>query len=239
MKIAICDDNTEALNNIVRLINKQKYNVSVKTFKSGKEMLQSKQDFDISFLDIAMKDISGIQLAKILRQKQINAKKNIIIFVTNYREYMEDAFDVNAYHYLIKPINEEKFSQIFKRAAKEVLTAETQHEKYIIAKTSQALKKVYLKDILYIESSNKKVIFHTKEEEFEVYGKMKDLEMRLQFSFYRCHRCYLVNMENISSYNVNAIKITNGDSLILAQKKYPDFVKAYMRYAKDGGIVNV
>lgn len=58
-------------------------------------------------------------------------------------------------------------------------------------------------------------------------------------AFYRCHRCYLVNMEKICAYSADTIQVVGGDELILAQKKYTDFVKRYMRYAKDGGIVNV
>ncbi len=68
---------------------------------------------------------------------------------------------------------------------------------------------------------------------------MDELEQMTGSGFYRCHRCYLVNMEKIVSYNADTIKIANGDKLILAQKKYNDFIKQYMKYAKDGGIVNV
>ena len=71
------------------------------------------------------------------------------------------------------------------------------------------------------------------------YGKMNELEQMTGNGFYRCHRCYLVNMEQIVSYNTDTIKVVNGDKLILAQKKYNDFIRQYMKYAKDGGIVNV
>ena len=68
---------------------------------------------------------------------------------------------------------------------------------------------------------------------------MEELEKELGNAFYRCHRCYLVNMEKICAYSADTIQVVGGDELILAQKKYTDFVKRYMRYAKDGGIVNV
>ena len=100
-------------------------------------------------------------------------------------------------------------------------------------------KKVLLKDIYYIESSNKKVVFHTKDGKIDTYGRMDDWDVELGDSFYRCHRGYLVNLDKFTAYNVDTIDVINGDSLILAQKKYSDFIKAYMRYAKDGGIVNV
>ncbi len=106
-------------------------------------------------------------------------------------------------------------------------------------KNSGVQQKVYIKDIYYIESANKKVIIHTREGILESYGKMEELEQMIGTSFYRCHRCYLVNMEMIVSYNADTIGVVNGDKLILAQKKYHDFIKHYMKYARDGGIVNV
>ena len=99
--------------------------------------------------------------------------------------------------------------------------------------------KVYLKDICYIESANKKVIIHTKKGTMETYGKMEEWEQAAGRDFYRCHRCYLVNMEKIVSYGTDMIEVVNGDKLLLAQKKYADFIKRYMDYAKNGGIVNV
>ncbi len=68
---------------------------------------------------------------------------------------------------------------------------------------------------------------------------MDEWEQMTGSGFYRCHRYYLVNMEQIVSYNAGTIKVVNGDKLILAQKKYNDFIRQYMKYAKDGGIVNV
>lgn len=99
-------------------------------------------------------------------------------------------------------------------------------------------RKLLLKNIYYIESRNKKVIIHTTNETLEVYGKMEELENRLGNAFYRCHRCYLVNMEKIAAYSGDNIQVTNGDNLLLARTKYSDFIKNYMRYIKNGGIVN-
>ena len=114
-----------------------------------------------------------------------------------------------------------------------------QAKKYIIVKSTGAQKKLLLRNIYYIESGNKKVIIHTTDGTLEVYGKMEELENRLGSTFYRCHRCYLVNMEKISAYSADNIQVINGDNLLLARKKYSDFIKTYMRYVKNGGIVNV
>ena len=125
------------------------------------------------------------------------------------------------------------------RALKELSASEERTNRYILIKSSGTQQRVYLKDIYYIESANKKVIMHTVTGTLESYGKMEELEQMTGSSFYRCHRCYLVNMEKIASYSAATIQVTNGDKLILAQKKYSEFVRRYMKYAKEGGIVNV
>ena len=241
MKIAVCDDDMATREHIVTLIKELIRDTAVVTFASGEEMLKAKEDFDISFLDVKMKELSGMDVAKHIRQEQEQngSKKSIIIFVTGYEKYMNDTFDVLAFHYLLKPIDEEKFRTVFRRALKELSVAEERTKRYILVKSSGVQQKVYVKDVYYIESANKKVIIHTGAGILESYGKMEKLEQMTGNGFYRCHRCYLVNMEKIVSYNADTIKVVNGDKLILAQKKYNDFIRHYMKYAKNGGIVNV
>ena len=241
MKIAICDDDRAAREHIISLINEQIEGAEITAFATGEEMLKSQESFDISFLDMEMGEMSGLDAARHIRQEQEEkgSSKSIIIFVTGYDKYMNDAFDVSAFHYLMKPINEEKFRTVFERALKELSAAEERTNRYILIKSSRTQQRVYLKDIYYIESANKKVIIHTTTGVLENYGKMEEFEQMTGGSFYRCHRGYLVNMEKIASYTADTIQVTNGEKLILAQKKYIDFVKKYMKYAKDGGIVNV
>ena len=241
MKIAVCDDDRTTGEQVALLIKEQEPDAEVITFETGEDMIKSQENFEVFFLDVEMKEISGIDAAKHIREEQgkRGREKSIIIFITGYREYMEDAFDVNAFHYLLKPVDEKKFHKVFSRALKEI-SAKTKQEKLsVIIKHDGMQKKVLLKDIYYIESNNKKVVFHTKDGNIDTYGKMDEWENELGDSFYRCHRGYLVNLEKITAYNADTIDLINGDSLILAQKKYSDFIKAYMRYAKDGGIVNV
>ena len=240
MRIAVCDDDRAIRDEISRLIKKQAPEADITTYQSGEEMINSGENFDISFLDIEMGKVSGMDIAKRIREKEESrTQRSILIFVTGYREYMEAAFDVNAFHFLVKPIDEEKFSGVFSRAWKEVSAFDEQNKKQIMVKSSGTQQKILLKDIYYIESGNKKVIFHTTDGTLEAYGKMEELEKGLGNSFYRCHRCFLVNMGKISAYSGDSIQVTNGDNLLLARKKYSDFIKAYMRYVKNGGIVNV
>ena len=116
MKIAVVDDDKAICEAIAQLIKNQESEAEVCQFSSGKEMLETGENFAISFLDIAMEEMSGLELAGKLRHEQERKGwvKSILIFITGYREYMEEAFDVNAFHYLVKPIDEEKFSPEFR-----------------------------------------------------------------------------------------------------------------------------
>lgn len=240
MRIAVCDDDRAIREELFRLIQKQVSEADIMEYQSGEELINARGNFDIYFLDIEMGEVSGMDIARRIREQEDNGRqRSIIIFVTGYREYMEAAFDVNAFHYLIKPIDTEKFSEVFRQAWKEAAVFYEQEKKYIIVKSSGTQQKILLKNIYYIESGNKKVIFHTTNGTLEVYGKMEELEKGLGNTFYRCHRCYLVNMEKISAYSADNIQVINGDNLLLARKKYSDFIKIYMRYVKNGGIVNV
>lgn len=244
MKIAVCDDEKMTREHIAQMIKTYTNQAEVYTFSSGSEMMDSREDFDIIFLDIEMKIMSGMEVAKCIRERQrkYGIRKNILIFVTAYREYMEEAFDVNAYHYIVKPVEEQKFIDVLKRAMNEDIMNRKQENQYIIIKNQGIQTKIYIKNILYMESSNKKIIIHTTNSDKNViqfYGKMEEMDMKLKDTFFRCHRCYLVNMEKIKAYNVDTIQLVSGDRLILAQKKYTEFVKKYLLYAKDGGIVNV
>ena len=225
VRIAVCDSDNEICQNIRNMIIRQKPEAVVKLFSSAEELLQDSMDFHIYFLDI--KGVSGIELAHKIRERQEQEEKrrSIIIFVTGYREHMEEAFDVQAL--------------VLERACQEAEFMEKQEEGYVLLKIPSRKIKVLLRDILYVESNNKKVTVHTTEGIYEVQGKMGEFEALFGASFYRCHRCYLVNFARVSSYNQNEIVLANGDRILLAYKKYSAFVKAYLDYAKEGGIVNV
>ncbi|MDE7358469.1 MAG: response regulator, partial [Lachnospiraceae bacterium] len=110
MKIAVCDDDQPIREELIRLIRKQISDVDIAEYQSGEALINAGGNFDIYFLDIEMDSVSGMDLARHIREQEENRKRSIIIFVTGYREYMEEAFDVNAFHYLLNPIDEEKFS---------------------------------------------------------------------------------------------------------------------------------
>ena len=106
LRIAICDDEKEIRNNIERNIRLIYADVSIVQFEDGKTLLAYTEQIDILFLDIQMQPIDGMETARELRKA---GNRMTIIFVTAIEEYVFQAFDVGAFHYLVKPIEQVKF----------------------------------------------------------------------------------------------------------------------------------
>ena len=86
--------------------------------------------------------------------------------------------------------------------------------------------------VLYAESVGRKVVLHMKNSEIAYYAKMKETEEMLGSRFFRCHRGYLVNFEAVKSYETGSILLKNGETILMARRKYNDFAAAYAEYLR-------
>lgn len=235
MRIAICDDEKNIRELIANKVAKQYPDAKIIFFKSGEELLLSDEHIDILFLDIQMSGKNGMETAGELRKKD---KKIIIIFVTAVEEYVFQAFDVGAFHYIVKPINDTKFTEVLHRAIEEwnakQLTNQEPEEKYLMINNGGVHIKVTIDDIVYAEVFNRKVVIHKLNKTIEYYGKMSDLEALAGDSFFRPHRAYLINFKYVEKYDATTIYLEKGTAL-MAKQKYPEFVKKYMKYNQRRG----
>ena len=225
------DDEKAIREHICALIEDQKPGSRIEAYSTGEELLASGKRFDIVFLDIQM---NGIEAARNLRQRQ---EDTVLIFITGIKEYVFDALDLYAFHYLLKPVDEGKFAEVLERATGEA--KKKKEKKCLFIKTRNLM--LDQSDILYIESRAKKLEIHTAgaDKAIEIYAAMDELERQLWEGFYRCHRAYIVNMAHITEYDNESITLTNGDKVYLTKKKYGEFVKAYMWFLQNGGVSSV
>lgn len=247
MHIVICDDEKANRIYIRKLIEKQKVTCDITEFDSGKELLHYQNEtenpeIDILFLDIAMEDMDGMTVARILRrnmedqQQAVWGSLPLLIFVTGSREHMQSAFAVHAFQYMVKPIQEPEFNRIFAQALREYqyLKGELRVQaKEITVKNKNQVRKVSADEVYYIESSNRKVILCLQDEKLEFYDKISELEQQLQPDFFRIHKGYLINMKYVESYDRTEVRIKNGDCLLVSKYKYHDFVNAYLQYISE------
>lgn len=230
LNIAICDDEKVICEQINKLIGKGKHGIYVELYETGDELIAAGKQFDIVFLDIQMEGMDGIETARILRERN---EETILIFITGIREYVFEAFDVAAFHYLLKPIEETKFYEVFHRAKRELERRKKQRGEPVFIKTRNRSFTLEKDSILYIDSRAKKVGIHTTEKTIEVYASMNEMEKQLGSGFYRSHRGYLVNMAYVAEYDSESITLSNGEYVYLAKEKYGGFVKTYMQYLRN------
>lgn len=232
MKTAICDEDKESCTWLYRLVKKQEPDSEVYCFYSSREFLESGQHYDILLLDISMEEMRGMEVARTLR---IQGADTILIFVTALKEYAAEAFEVSAFHYLLKPVIPEKFCSVFEGACREVRRLEERKSGQLFFRTKTRNFTIRKKDILYVESAKRKVEIHMIRENITVYATMKHMEEQLGSNFNRCHRGYLVNMAYVAGYGTGTIQLQNGEKIYLARDKYAEFVRAYTNYLKQGG----
>ena len=234
MEIAVVDDEKTIREHISALIEEQQPGNCIEVYATGEELLASEKRFDIVFLDIQMEGMNGIEAARSLQEKQGDT---VLVFITGIKDYVFDAFDLYAFQYLLKPIDEDKFAEVLERAVRE---AKKKKEKKCLFIKARNLT-LDQSDILYIESRAKKLAIHTAgaDKAIEIYAAMDELEGQLGEEFYRCHRAYIVNMAHITEYDNESITLTNGDRVYLTKKKYGEFVKAYMWFLQNGGVSSV
>ena len=237
IRIAICDDEANNRAWLSALIRAQPCPCEIAEYASADECLADRRDIDLLFLDIELAPgrPDGMALARQLRE-QAPGTQPVIVFVTGYDRYVFDAFDVGAFHYLLKPVDEEKFARVFARAAEQIM-AEREHPgrgRVLTLRSANTGRTVPLESIAYIESSNHKVVLHLRDGEFAYYAKIRDLESELQGRFFRIHKGYLVNLSYVDGYGKTEVTLTSGERLLLSKYKYQDFVKAYLRFLKEG-----
>ena len=239
IKIAICDDEKNIRSYLTSLIREQNTECEITEYASADEYLSSGMEHDLLFLDIELKSsasgMDGMGMARQIRGME-QIKQPVIIFVTGYEKYVYDAFDVDASGYLVKPVNEQRFAEVFNRAQDKILSESEQKKKTLLIQYAGANKAIPLENIYYMESQKHKIVLYTKDREqaslrrLEYYAKIGELEEELQGQFCRIHKVYLVNLTYVDEYSRTEIILTNGDKLPLSKYKYEDFVKAYLRF---------
>lgn len=233
VKIAICDDEKNIRTYLSALVRKQGIGCEITEYATAGDYLASGVEYDILFLDIELEcpeqDMDGMKMARQIRSME-DTKQPIIIFVTGYEKYVYDAFDVGAFQYLLKPVDEQKFADVFRRAAEQAATNAEHDKKVLMIQYGSTGKTIPLSDIYYMESQNHKIAVHMKDGVLEYYAKMSDLEEELQGQFCRVHKGYLINLSYVDEYNKTEVTLTNGDKLLISKYKYEDFVKAYLRF---------
>ena len=232
MRIAICDDEKRICAILAEKVGKICPDVEIMTYTSGEDLLNADELPDILLLDIRMPGMSGMDVAKTLRDRDW---RKILIFITGEENQVFNSFDLHAFHFLVKPVADEKLKEVIDNAVKELersVPVTQKQEKYIDIQSGTSHIRVNLSQLMYAEVYDRKTILHMKNENIEYYGQLSALECLVGKDFYRVHRSYLVNMKYVERYDRSSVTLQGGDNIPIAGREYDGFLKAYMKYSR-------
>lgn len=233
IKFAICDDEPvmvqEISNQLSQFMDEQKItSYSVASFSNGRALLASGCNFDIIFLDIQMDDLDGIETAKMLRRQKDHS---LLIFVTVLKEYVFHAFEVEAYDYLLKPLDSNHFKRTMDRA---VSTLAQRTDKSIVIWRGSSCDVVPLAQIVYCEVQGRKVYVHQSDGKIiDYYDNLENFERQMDRRFFRCHRSYLVNLDYVRGCDTRLVTLSQGAQIPVSRLRERDLKQALLRYMKE------
>lgn len=241
IRIAICEDEqilSDQLSDQVKMIlNRHSVEYSIEAYRNGSALL-TREAFDILLLDIAMEHIDGMELARRLRMRGDESR---IVFITAHQQYAIDAYDVQAFHYLVKPVDTEKLEMVLLKLCADL---QKECERAIVVRQGTSVRRIPFGQVLYLEVLNRKIYLHTAWETLPFYGKLEDIEPALpglqsgsSFTFFRCHRSYIVNLRHVQVYQKGEIRLDNGERIPLSKRRSKSFGLAFMHYLKESGDV--
>ncbi len=237
LSIAVCDDELlECLDICAKIktcLEELKIPYTIKQFCRGKELLLCLNQFDLIFLDILMDEMDGMETARRCREL---AYEKMLVFLSSSRRYVFEAYDVEAFHYLVKPVSQEKLKSVLKRAADRERSV---FQEYIIASQKGQRRKLFLDRILYFEMKGRQVDVHEEKEIITYYEQIGTLEKQLLGKgFFRCHKSYMVNLKHVDGYNRQEAILDNGERILMAKRRYEEFCQAILSYMrKNGGLL--
>lgn len=222
INIAICDDDKYIVSKLEQILldiaKKHSMKVNVEVYYDGSQLeheISKGEIFHLIFLDIEM------QQDGILTAKRICKHKNetLIIFFSNYEKYFRELFEVGAFRFLDKPIEEKKVEKYFIDAIN-VLEKDNQ---YFVFRYKRGMIRVRVKDILYFESNRRKVLIHKVDGTvLEYYEKLNDVEKRvrkLDTLFLRTHQSFLVNSEYVERWKASGLELEGGIQIPISEEQ--------------------
>ncbi len=213
-KCIIVDDEPPATRILENYIGKVNFLEKVGVFNDSLKALEflNTQTVDVIFLDIQMPQLTGLQISRII------SKDIKVIFTTAYPDFALEGFELNAIDYLLKPISFERFYQAVSKLNSEpktVVESQNTVPYFLFIKTDgkNKFQKIFLNEILYVESLQNYVCIHTKQQQIITHSSLKNvLESLPSSNFIQIHKSYVISLKHIESTDNFSVFI-NGKEL--------------------------
>ena len=230
IRIAVCEDSIPVQAQIEDHISEILTDCPVEVFSSGEELLsflsREKRRFSLYLMDISLPGISGIETAAAIRERDPYA---LIIYITDYKEYVYEVFETLPYRFITKPIDKD----IFHKAISDAVNYITDRGELFHFHVDRVQYQIPFQEIIYFESNLRRVTLHTGKEAFSFYGRLRDLSEHLNpMLFVRTHASYLVNMEYIRSIRDAEVLLGTGEHIPVSRKYRPSVRDKHLEYMK-------
>lgn len=202
--------------------NKKHLILTFLTVEEMKEYWMFNKDIDLLFIN------SDILEIPIINEIQKEADLKTILLVPNFIELINIYYIIRPCSFLINPFSSKLLIKEFEYAKNKILLQ--QPEKYIIEKNEKGIFKIYVKDIVFIETFKRNTLIHTKEAFILSYKTLKTFEKILDNNFYRIHESYLINMNSIIEISALTVTLDTMDKLSLSKHRKKKFLDIYKYY---------
>lgn len=203
--------------------------VELKIYGSGEELFFKKEewaDADTIILDIELKGMNGMEIARAIRKLDTRVS---LFFATGYERYVFEGYEVGAVSYIMKPIDKMKFFQTLDK----VKAMLEEKEQCLLLEDVSGTKRVYLKDILYMESVGHYCNIITGSETIQVRKKISELMSETEGGhFFSPHRSYHVNMAYVRRITKKDMILDNAIAIPIARGKWEEANVAFITYYK-------
>lgn len=229
MRVAICDDEKPMQTILENLLDEfgrlRNIDISIDKFDNGHDLLRvlNEKEYEIVFMDHQMQDIDGMETSRLIRSRNTDC---VIIFVSAFPEVAVDSYEVNAFRFIVKPINKEK---LFKAIDDHLRSID--YDNLLILNTNDGKWKIKMSDIIYAEAKGKHTIVRTAQKSFEINIHMKKIGDKLPSEkFCRCQRAYIAGFAHINNHTNAEIIFDNGERAQIGKAYYSKFKNAFQEY---------
>ena len=232
IRIAICDDEKHMADHIKEMVSdffhKKNREISIRTFLSGEDLLSHDGQIDILFLDIQMKGMDGMETARKLRASKF---QGFLIFITVLKEMVFQSFEVQAYDYLVKPLDEKQFEKSMERL---YVSMQNVGEDSLLVQRGYEGRVIREDEIVFCEVIDRKIYLNLASGEVvDYYERIENLETKLDNRFYRCHRSYLINLKHLKGYKNGTACMDNGKEIPVSRLRSKEFSGVVLQYMKN------
>lgn len=224
-KIAVVEDNdtmrAQLCGFIAQYAQESGHQLDVTAFSDGAQLVEPyRPGFDIIFLDIEMPKLGGMPTAERIRRQDPDV---VLVFVTNMAQYAIRGYEVDALDFVLKPVSYYQFSTKLERALQRI---QRRRGGQVALQVSGGVQLLDTDDILYLETRDRLLHYHTATDTWSVRGSLLKAEKDLvAYHFARCNQCYLVNLQYVKAVENDFVHI-NTDRLEISRRQRAAFLTA-------------